>query len=245
MRKWRFWLYAKLPVVTAAFIVVATAVPALAITSSSPNYQVIETQFNAGSNYESCSGQYCAQVSLGDVSDPGGLSTAAFDETQHEEPVLEMIVERGASNLGTLSPDRTSTKTMTVKVRNYQSGSGYMLQIMGDPPKFGDHTLSTPSVPTQAAPGTEQFGLNVAANTTPEVGKMPKQVPDTDGIFGEATPNYRTPNLFMYKNGDVVARGLTASGRTDYTISMIVNISASTPPGRYAGDFAAILVPVY
>ena len=142
---------------------------AAAITLSSPNYKVTDTEFGAGSTLEGCSGQYCSRASIGDMaagSSTSGSHSASFGSVTDSEPVLEVIVEEGESNLGVLSTEKTATKTTTIKIRNYQS-EGYMLQIIGDPPKYGNKTLNTPSTPTAAQPGTEQFGINAVANTTP------------------------------------------------------------------------------
>lgn len=215
-------------------------------TSSSPNYQMTEGEFNAGS-LDSCSGQYCAKASIGDMTAGTSKSangTATFGSVVEGEPLLEVIVQTGESNLGILTTEKTATKTMTVQVRNYLSG-GYVLQVTGDPPKYRNHTLSTPSIPTSANPGTEQFGINAAKNTTPIVGDMPVQTPSDQTSFGLVEESYRTPNLFKYTSGDVVARSNSESGQTSYTISMIVNVSNATPAGHFAGDFAAVVIPVY
>lgn len=230
----------------AALVALGGTNAAFAVTSSSPNYQMTEGEFNAGM-MDSCSNEYCAQATIGDmVAGRGtdGASTAEFGAITSDEPLLEVIVESGESNLGTLATEQAATKTMVVKVRNYLS-EGYILQITGDPPKYGDHFLSTPSSPTASTPGTEQFAINVAANTSPSVGTAPVQVPSDQTSFGFATPDYATPNLFKYSSGETVARSNSESGRTDYTISMIVNISNMTPAGRYSGDFSAVVIPVY
>lgn len=243
MQKKGVWWYGGLSVLSLALLFAGTTT-VLATTSTSPNYQVTESQFGSGTGIESCSGQYCAQVTIGD---PGGANTArsaSFGALSESEPVLEVIIEPGESNLGVLSPKQTATKTTTVKIRNHLSG-GYILQIYGDSPKFEGHTLRTPSTDEVSQAGTEQFGMNVVGNTLPLVGANPLQVPGDQGIFGEAASGYNLTNRFKYVSGDTVARSLTESGRTDYTISMIVNISTSTPPGNYSGDFSAIVVPVY
>ena len=218
-----------------------------AVTSSSNNYQVTETQFSSGTSVKSCSGSYCAKVSIGDtaVGSAGSASnTAKFGSITNSDPLLEVIVEAGASNLGVLTSETTATKITTVKIRNYLSG-GYVLQIIGEPPKFDGHSLRTSNTPEQSVPGTEQFGINAAANTNPAVGADAVQVPDPQTSFGIVQDNYKTPNLFMFSSGDVVAKSTTASGQTDYTISMIVNISSGTPAGHYSGDFSAVVIPVY
>lgn len=220
---------------------------AFAVPSNSSNYQVVESQIGAGGTLESCSDQYCAQATMGDMAagtSTGGPSTAAFGQVVSGEPLLEVIVDTGQTDLGVLTTERTATKTMTVRVRSYLS-DGYIMQIVGTPPKYGSHTLATPSNPTGSHQGTEQFGLNAVANTTPTIGAAPVQVPSDQMSFGEVNDDYKTPNLFKYASGDVVAHSLSESGRTDYTISMIVNVSGNTPAGHYAGDFAAIVTPVY
>jgi len=243
MRKQRFLGYVLLVGLTVS-IAVSGATSVLAVTSSSPNYQVTETQF--GTTQKSCSGQYCAQASIGEPTDGKAIanSTANFEDITNNEPFLDMIIEAGESNLGVLSTEKTATKITTVKIRSYLSG-GYTLQIIGEPPKFEGHPLQTSSTPIASMPGTEQFGINIAANTTPKVGLNPVQVPDDQQIFGVAEDNYKTPNMFMYQSEDVIARGKTDTGRTDYTISMIVNISSSTPAGKYTGDFTAVIMPAF
>lgn len=229
-------------------LIISGAAPVMAETSNSSSYQVSEMQFGSGSTLESCSEQYCARTSIGDMTSGGGSSsaggTATFGPIADTEPLLEVIVDPGESNLGDLTTERTATKTMTVRIRNYLS-DGYMLQIVGTPPKYGNHTLNTPSTPTASSPGTEQFAINAAANTSPNVGAGPVQVPSNQLSFGVVDDDYQTPNLFKYVSGDVVARSLSESGRTDYTISMIVNISNSTPAGHYTGDFSAVVIPVF
>lgn len=242
-RLWRFIT----PVLLAACVPLVFAGTTFAVTSSSNNYQVTETQFSSGTNTRSCSGSYCAKVTIGDTaigSAANGVNTAKFGSDVGSDPLLEMIVEAGESNLGVLTTETTATKVTKVKIRTHLS-EGYVLQIIGDPPKYSGHTLKTSNTPAQSVPGTEQFGINLAANTNPVVGENLVQVPDAQTSFGVVADNYKAPNLFMFMSGDVVARSTTSSGQTDYTISMIVNIANETPAGKYSGDFSAVVIPVY
>lgn len=246
MKNWGLWRYLK-PVLLAASIVIGGTGTAFAVTSSSSNYQLSETQFNAGSLQETCSDQFCARTSIGSLAvgdSEGSTSTATFGPVTPDEPMLEVIVDPGESNLGILDTEHTASKSSVVRIRNYLS-NGYTLQIMGDPPQYGGHMLNTPSSPTAAAPGTEQFAINAADNTTPNIGTGPVQVPSGGFSFGYVTDDYDTPDIFKYTSGDVVGRSDSSSGRTDFTISMIVNISISTPSGRYTGDYSAVVIPVY
>lgn len=235
-------------VLFAVAVVAIGASPALAQVSTSPNYQVTETQFNSGASLNSCSSGYCARVSIGDVGtgDSGtpGKSTAEFGPVTPDLPSLEVIVDPGISSLGTLTTETPGYKTMVVRVKSYLS-NGYTLQINGTPPKYGNYLLNTPTSPTSSQPGTEQFGINVVDNSTPDVGANLVQVPDAETSFGQAMPNYSQPNKFMYNSGDVVAFSNRSSGRTDYTVSMLVNIAGNTPAGQFVGDYAAIVIPIY
>ncbi len=224
-------------------VVVATAVagvPAFATVPSSQHYQLPESQFGSSPLNDSCSGQYCATSSIGDtiVGETGNSkNTANFGSLTDDQPSLEVIVSSGNSNRGVFSTDHATTQTMTVRVRSYLS-NGYTLQVIGDPPKYGGHMISALSTPTSSTPGTEQFGINVVANSSPNVGANPTHL---DAILS----GYNTPNKFKYASGDTVAKAVKSSGQDNYTISMIVNISNATPAGHYSSDFSAVVTPVY
>lgn len=247
MQKGGFRQYAKHALLAAVLFCCIGAGTVAAESSSSNSYKVMDTQFGSSSTVQTCSTSYCAKASLGDVvagSSSASGYTARFGELSGSDPLLEVIVGGGSGNLGDLDTTTTATMTMTVQVRNYLSG-GYVLQVIGAPPKYGSHTLSALSSPTASDPGTEQFGINIVANTSPSVGTNPAQVPSSETSFGVANSGYDTANLFKFSSGDVVAHSNSSSGRTDYTVSMIVNISSVTPAGRYSADFNAVVVPVY
>lgn len=218
--------------------------------SNSSNYSVSEVQIGGnGSALHDCSTSYCAQEQLGDTVDGRGNSanySAQFGGDTTNTPLLEVIVSGGTQDLGVLQSSATSTASFSVKVRSYLS-SGYAMYITGSPPSQGQHTLKTlyTSCPCTSQPGTEQFGINLAANTSPSVGADPVQVPSSTYGFGTAEANYDQSNLFMYHDGDEVGFSPTSTGETDYTISMIMNISNATPGGRYTSNFNAIVAPSY
>lgn len=215
--------------------------------SSSPNYQASQLQFGSGDANETCAGNYCASTSVGGVTVGESSSTSyntKFGDITSSDPLLEVIVDNGQTDLGEFSSSATSHKTMSIKVRNYLS-VGYIVQIIGTPPKISSHTIAPLSSPTASMVGKEQFGLNVVANTTPAIGHDPVQVPSGDFSFGKAATNYATANKFMYNSGDVVALSDQASGETDYTVSVIINVAGNTPAGHYTGDFSAVVIPSY
>jgi len=85
------------------------------------------------------------------------------------------------------------------------------------------------STPTPSTPGTDQFGINLAENTTPVVGAAPDGA-STDAI---AANDYGQPNKFMYKDGDIVALAPAVSLVRRFTVSYIANTSNSLPAGVY------------
>ncbi|HRK40523.1 MAG TPA: hypothetical protein PLN95_00375 [Candidatus Saccharibacteria bacterium] len=229
----------------ALLFVIGISTPASATSSSSENFQVVETEFN--SSDEQCSGQYCARSSIGDLSISGTTgtgSTATFDSLTENEPLLEVIVEAGQSSVGTLSPDQPTTKTAIVKIRSYLTG-GYILQLAGDPPKFGTHSIDAMTTAAASNPGTEQFGINLVENNSPVAGADPVQVPADQQTFGIVDGDYDDVNQFRYVSEDVLASSTLDWGQTHYTITMLINVSNLTPAGHFSGDYGVIVTPYY
>lgn len=242
----RGWLLAAVLMALSA-IGLTGSVQADAPQSSSSHYGVSEVQFGSGSALHDCSGNYCAKMSVGDTVVGHGSSanySAQFGFNTSDVPVLELIASSGVQDMGVLDTNKTGTATGTVKIRSYLS-SGYVLQITGQTPDQGVHHLDSPSTPTASQQGSEQFGINLVDNATPNIGANPVQVPDGTFSFGTVEPNYKQADKYMYQDGDVVARSTSASGETDYTISFIANISSVTAGGRYNGAFTAVVVPTY
>lgn len=244
MRTRRLWGLFGVALTTALFAALPWASEQAFAQSASDNYQVVESQFGNSSSNESCSSEYCASVSIGSDSKTSAASTPEFGQANYSEPLLEMIVIPGDSNLGNLTTEQAGAKTMQVKIRNYLTG-GYRLQILGDAPKYQNHTLATSSTPVTSQPGTEQFGINVIENSTPDVGTNPILQPGEGDGTGLVLANYKIPNQFMYVSGQTIAETATNTGGADFTISMIVNISNQTPAGKYSGDFAAVVMPYF
>ncbi len=223
------------------------AEPIVATTTKSQNYEAIEAEFGSGAALETCSGSYCAKATLsigGGDSSSQSYSVDFGPLTDDDEPVLQMVLEPGESNLGDLQIDRTATRTMILKVRSHLAG-GYIVQVTGNTPRYNDYYLAAPIEPTPSLVGTEQFGINLVANSEPQVGVNPVQLPSEQEIKGVVLPRYAVPNMFAYTNGDPVARMDSESSLVRYTISMIVNVSGTTPAGHFSGDFSTIVTPVF
>ena len=206
----------------------------------SSDYQVNESFFGSGGALYDCSTSYCTKQSAGELT-VGNTSSADYQAqagfNTDRTPFLQFIVNSGTTNIGTLSTGSTTTTTATFTVKNYLSG-GYSVVTVALPPQNNTYNMHALSTPTASSVGTEQFGMNLATNTTgcgapANFGLAPQQVPGPTYSFGVAASGYNTCGLFKYVNGDTIASSATSSGETDYTISYIYNISVLTPGGAY------------
>lgn len=216
-------------------------------TSSSSSYQVTETFFGAGGELNACSGTYCSKQSLGEltVGETKGTAygaQAGFNTT--DIPVLEIDVDGGTFDLGLLDENTTAYGSTTLRMRTYLA-HGYVVRLYGEPLHHADHTFDTPAVPTNAQPGTEQFGVNLRDNATPDVGADPVQIPDNTFSFGTYSTDYGAADYFKYTEGDVIAESDSSSGVTEYTLSFIANIERLTPAGKYEATLSAVGVSTF
>jgi hypothetical protein len=217
---------------------------ALAQSSSSTNYRVDQTLFGTGGELDAQSNTYRAratagELGIGQTDSSSYRAFAGFNTT--DEPFIEFVVTNNNINLGYLDTNSVSTATGTFYVRAWQA-SGYVVRTESDPPTnpSGGHQMDALTSPTASTPGTEQFGINVVDNSSPNVGANPQQVPDNTFSFGTAATGYGGANLFKYVKGDTIAQSQQSTSVTIYTISYIFNIDETTPSGQYT--FTHILV---
>lgn len=216
--------------------------PIFAQTSSSPSYRVDEYQFGSGGELDSTSASFRAQSNVGSLG-VGRSSSANYDAESGfvtpSEPFLELFINTTNVDLGNLSDTATATGNSIFWVRTYLS-SAYIVQTMSPPPTSeGGAVLNAKATLGGPLVGTEEFGINLVANTNPtSFGNNPLNVPDGSFADGEIAPGYNVPDQYKYGQGDIIARaaatlGNQAVGRTDYTISYIANINSITEAGTY------------
>ena len=221
--------------------------PVQASASNSANYQIQEDDVGGGGRIESNSANYTAQDSLGDAA-IGDSGSAEFRQQSGpittSDPTLTVIVDTSSVNLGALSTSVTKTGTATFSVLNYTS-YGYIVQIIGSPPNNGAYSLAGMSSTAGSQAGDEQFGINLKDNSSPDIGAEAGQVPDSSFSSGAAATGYNTVNNFKYVSGNTIAQASQSSGRTNYTISYIANISINTPGGSYSGNQTLVVTGTY
>lgn len=247
-----FWRITSLSAITSLVLLALIAIPALAApTHSSPNYGVDEVFFGAGGLNDASSTSYNARASLGDLG-VGNSSSTTYQSyggfTTTTDPFIALTVTPTTTDLGYLSTTATATTTGTFEVRAYLA-EGYSVVNASDPPIYRsttNHTLANLATQTAPATGTEQFGINLVANTVPTtIGANPVQLPDSSFSFGQVNANYATANQYRYNKGDVVAFSNQSSGITQYTVTYMYNISESTPAGEYVFNHALVATAPY
>lgn len=215
---------------------------------SSSTYQIQEDFIGGGGNTRSTSNSYISQDALGGAAAGPSAGTAYQAQSGSQttnDPTLAFSVNTSSVNLGSLSTSLTRTGTATFSVLNYTS-YGYIVQTVGNPPDNGSHTLTGMASAAASSTGTEQFGINLKANTSPATfGADPAQSPDSTFGFGAAATGYNTANAFKYVSGNTIAQATKSSGKTTYTISYIVNIANSTPGGSYSGKQTLVVTGTY
>jgi len=257
MQKWRKVIF----IIAAGVLPLVFGSVAQATVYSSAHYQVNQILLGSGGCLSTVcsSANYQAQVAVGEVgvgNTKGNAYQAYSGFDTNDQPYLQFIVTSSSTNLGTLSTSSVATATGTFSVRDYLS-QGYIVETASPPPSNGTHNLSPLSAASLSSPGTEQFGMNLVANTSPVLGANPVQFPSSVFSFGTVTagapgPNgssvavgYDTANYFKYNSGDVIAASNQSSGQTNYTISYITNISSTTPGGAYTFNQVLIALPTY
>lgn len=225
-------------------------------TYTSSSYGVDEVFMGSGGVNDANSASYKARASLGDtgVGNTGSASYQAYGGfTTTPDPYIEMNATTSSVDLGYLSTTTTATTTTTFTVRTYLA-SGYVVVNGSDPPTAtsgaGTYTLTALSSPTASTTGTEQFGINLVANTVPAslgggVSKDPIQLPDATYSFGTAAAGYNATNQYKYAKGDTIASSAKSSGVTQYTVSYIYNIATATPAGQYTFNHVVVATSTY
>jgi hypothetical protein len=142
-------------------------------------------------------------------------------------------------NLGNLSTGSTKAGTSQF-AGGTNAVSGYTVFIQGTTMTSGNNTIKALSTQTPSFPGNNQFGINLRDNSVPNVGA------NTSGP-GSASPmaNYNTANLYKYLNGEAIARSTLPSDYNRMTVSYVININDSQPPGVYASTFTYLATATF
>ena len=219
--------------------------PIIVEAQASNNYRFSETSVGGTGvmNTQSTSFQTLGSAGVLGIGNSVGTGFQAFAGTVTTgDPALSFAITDSTADFTPFSAAAASTATTTFEIINYTS-YGYVVQIQGNPPTKGASVIDAMGATGPSQVGTEQFGINLVANTSPvSVGSNPDQ-----GLFGfgVAANNYNTPNNYRFVDGETIASAPKSSGRTVYTISYLVNVNALTPGGQYSANQTLIVIGTY
>lgn len=142
-------------------------------------------------------------------------------------------------DFGTLSPSATGSGLSQIGVGT-NGQSGYSITVNGTTLTSGANTISALAAQTASTTGTEQFGINLRDNTTPNIGL------DPDGT-GNATPtaSYNTVDQFRFVTGDSLASDTGADAFRRFHVSYIANIATDTEAANYSATLTYICTATF
>ena len=219
--------------------------PPLAEALESTNYKFVETSLGGVGLLNTESANYQARAG-GAVLGIGNQVGVAYQfnagHITTPDPALTFTITDSTADFGPFSSAAATTSTTTFEVINYTS-YGYIVQVYGTPPQNVSSEIDAMSTTGTSQTGTEQFGINLVANTSPvSFGSNP----DNGSFgFGQANNNYDDTNNFRYVSGETLAEAPKTSGKTIYTVSYLINVGALTPGGQYASNQILIVIGTY
>lgn len=148
-------------------------------------------------------------------------------------------VSGSSIDFGTLSSSATSSDTSVMAASTNGSG-GYSITLNGATLTSGSDTITALATQTAASTGSEQFGLNLKDNATPNVGADP-----SGSGSGDAEANYGTADSYRFVTGDAVASAAGATDANAFTVSYIVNIGGATEAGTYTATMTYICTATF
>lgn len=196
---------------------------------------------------------YFVTVVVGSGSTQNALSfgaAIAIASTQNQvivtatvEPILTFALGGNSVALGTLSASATANGSHTMTAST-NADSGYVITVSGNTLTHSNNTDVITAIGAGGASviGTEQFGINLVDNATPNIGAA------AAGGTGAATGNFSIADTFAFNAGaaNTIANSVTApSGATTYTVSYIANIAALTDAGDYSTTLTYTITPTF
>ena len=169
----------------------------------------------------------------GTMTDSGSVAIRiiADDQVDVSGTVSESITFSLSANsvsFGALSVSAATTGTHTFDVATNGAG-GAVVTYSGSTLTSGGDTIAAMSSATTSSVGTEQFGINLKDNATPNVGA---ECSGSAPIAAAAT-GYATADNFKFVSGDTVASASNSINTSTCTISYLANIAGTTEPGTY------------
>lgn len=151
------------------------------------------------------------------------------------DPTLTFTITNNSVTLLTAvagNPDASNTAyngSNTLAAGTNATG-GYAITYNGATLTSGANTIDAMATKTTSSNGTEQFGINLRDNATPNVGAEPS------GGSGAPASDYNTADQYRFITATTtnLASASGPSADTTYTVSYIANIASNTQAGAYS-----------
>lgn len=179
-----------------------------------------------------------AQIDFGSIK--GQVTDSVLIETQVPPMLIFCLAQTVAdncestnevfyTNMGQLDEESTLVAQSQMAVGTNATG-GFVITANGIPPSAGVNYIQPIESATGSVPGTNQFGINLVANTEPAVGNDPQ------GTWANAipAPDYSVPNQYKFVSGDAVAYSPNVSLMKKFTVSYIMNAGNNLRAGVYS-----------
>jgi hypothetical protein len=183
----------------------------------------------------------------------GAYDAFIFQMTEHSvnltaqvDPTLSFTVGSTSCALGTLSVSQAQQCTYTLTAST-NGTSGYTISYLPVVTlTSGANTITALSALTASTLNTEQFGINLRANTAVGSNTAGAFGADVSGGSGTVASAYNTVDSFkLVAAGDTVSSSASPSLASTYTVSTIANIGATTEAGAYTTTLTYNIVAGY
>lgn len=181
----------------------------------------------------------------GTVGDTGAFAVAILTDDTVDvsvtiDPYLTFTITDTTVSLSATNSTTTGFDFNTMAAYTNADG-GYTITYNGATLSGGGNSIDAMTSETTSSTNTEQFGINLMNNATPNVGADP-----TGGI-GAAGGDYNDADSFMFTPSTTTALASAAgpSASTTYTVSYIANVAATTEAGTYSTTITYICTATF
>lgn len=189
--------------------------------------------YDGTNSINASAGTYTISIS-GTFGDSGDITVQIItdDQVAVSSTVNQSLTFSLGSNtlaLGTLSSTAAASSSHTLTVATNAAG-GMAITVAGATLTAGTNTITACAAGCASTTGSEQFGINLKDNATPDIGA---EVSGSAPI-GAAATNYSTADSFRFVTGETIASSAGGINSSVFTISYIANITGATEAGSYA-----------
>jgi len=142
-------------------------------------------------------------------------------------------------DLGEFSPATASSGTSQFLVAT-NAKNGYAVSVYGPTMASGINPINQMAAPDISRPGISQFGMNLRGNTTPANGSDP-----IGPGSGQPTAAYDTPDEYAFNSGDEIATNAGTELTREYTVTYLVNVPSTQPPGIYVTTLTYVCIATF